>query len=197
MRKIATILSFILVLLAGTSIANASSINYIFQATGTGSLGGTQFSNASFTLTVVGDTDNVQNEGGGLFLNAATSAQIAIQGFQVADFTTLVGMFDYQPGNALGLQRAPQMADILDLSDPAFSSYDLTTPIGPLLVANPFIGQFNCDRGCIETSQGELEFTDMSSVTFSATTVPEPGTLVLVGAGVLGLVGRLRQKVKL
>jgi len=182
-----------LILLAGTGIANASQINYIFQATGTGSLGGTPFTDAAFTITVVGDTGNVQDAGGGLFLNVATSAQIVIEGFQPADFITPVGMFDYQPGNALGLQRAPEMADILDLLDPAFASYDLTTPIGPLVVEDPFIDQFNCERGCIETSQGEIDFSAMSAVTFSATAVPEPATLVMMGAGILGLAGRLRR----
>ena len=193
MSKTGALLCVTLLLLAGASLANAVEINYVFQGTGTGDLGGVQFTNAAFTMTVTGDTASVQDEGGGLFVSQASSTVIDIQGFNEATFTIPTQMFDNQPGSVLGLSRSPDMADLLDLFDNAFATYDLKSSLNPVVVSDPFFGQFGCQNGCVGTDQGNLTFTDMSAITFSATTVPEPSTLVMMGAGVLGLAARLRR----
>ena len=194
MRKTGALLTLILLVLMAASVANAAPINYIFQGTGAGYLGGSYFENASFTITLTGDTNNVQDQGGGLFVNVASSGQVAIQGLNTADFLIPMQLFVNQPFSVAGLSRAPDAADLIDMSDPSFGGYDLKTAFGPVLIPFPYFGQFNCQWGCVSTSQGDLEFISMTDVSFSATTVPEPGTLMLMGAGALGLVQRLRRK---
>ncbi len=197
MKKIGALLGLAFVLFAGVNIANASPISYIFQGTGAGHLGNSPFDNALFTITVNADTDNVQDQGGGLFVNVGTSAQIVIQGLNPATFLIPVQLFDNQPVGVAGLSRAPDAADLIDLVDPAFNNYDLKGDFGPVFIPFPLFGQFNCQFGCVSTTEGDLDFISMTDLTFSATTgVPEPSTLVLMGAGVLGLGERLRRKLK-
>lgn len=194
MRKIGALASLLVLLLAGSAMANASQINYMFQGTGAGYLGGSYFENAGFTITLTGDTNNVQDQGGGLFVNVATSAQVAIDGLGTATFLVPIQLFDNQPYNVAGISRAPDAADLIDMFDNSFGSYDLKSSFGPVYNQYPYFGQFNCEWVCVGTTQGDLEFISMTDVNFSATTVPEPGTLALMGAGALGLVQRLRRK---
>src|SRR4051812_35094677 len=107
MRKTGALLTLTLLLVAGASVASAVQIDYIFQGTGAGHLGDSFFDNASFTITLTGDTNNVQDQGGGLFVNVASSAQISIQGLNTADFLISMQLFDNQPFGVAGLSRAP------------------------------------------------------------------------------------------
>lgn len=196
MRKLGVLLGLMLLVCAGASVANASPINYVYQGTGAGFMGGTYFENASFTITLVGDTTTVIDYGEGLYINPTASGTVWIQGIGTATFTGRFQMFDNTPYNVSGFSRFPDAADLIDMVDPSFGSYDLRTNFGPVFVAYPYFGQFNCDYECVGTTLGDLEFISMYDVTFTAGNgaTPEPGTLVLMGAGVLGLAQRLRRK---
>jgi len=202
--NIRTTLMFTLLFITSATIASASSITYTFQGTGTGDLGGVSFVSTLFTITVEGDTGNVEYLGNGVFSNPALSSHIAIQGFQPASFITATRVFDAGVVNkhfvdTLGFSRAPNAADLLDLPNAAFLSYDLATSIGPIFVAEPNTYGFGCFSfgDCVVTTGGMLDFSSIIGVTFSAeTTTPEPGTLVLVGAGCLVMTRSVRARRK-
>ena len=197
MKKGFSAFVFTLLLLASASTLQASSVTYTFTGTGTGDLNGVAFTSTPFTITVVGDTSNIVSCFTVVLCNPATSATIAISGFPLATFITATQVFDSPGFPALGFERAVNSADLLDLSDPAFATYDLATSIGPIFVATPFaVNQFNCGFGCVVTNQGNVDFSSIVNVTFTASTVPEPATLGLLGLGCSGLAAlrRLRRK---
>jgi hypothetical protein len=68
--------------------ASAAAITYTFAGTATGFLGLDPFTNESFTVTLVGDTDNVTFAGE--FFNMATSATFTIG----SSSGTLTGSFN-------------------------------------------------------------------------------------------------------
>ena len=71
--------------LGGTG--RAESITYTEQATASGSLGSTSFTNALVTLTFAGDTANVTQIGQGEFANSTGTATVTVAGIGTATFT--------------------------------------------------------------------------------------------------------------
>jgi PEP-CTERM motif-containing protein len=199
MKSIVAVLVGLFLLLVGACPASASSITYSFAGTGTGDLNGVAFTSVSFTITVLGDTSNIVSCGVPItFCNGANSATIAIMGFSTSAFVTATQVFDNQGTTSAGFERAFIGLDLLDLRDPAFTTYNLATSFGPIFVANPFaVNQFNCNDGCVVTTQGILNFSSIVNVTFNATATPEPSTLTMFGSGIIGLAGVLRRKINL
>jgi hypothetical protein len=170
-----------ILLFCGAGRANADGITYTESATATGSIGATNFTGALVTITFAGDTSNVSGASG-LFTNPVGTATVTIGGIGTFAFTDSLVVFDNQPFSAVGISDAT-LNDILDtFSDPPFSTYDLTTAIGPVTG----LSGFNAGS-TYGTSGGGLVFSDMSADSTFAATVPEPGSLVLLGAGIAGL----------
>ena len=173
-----------------TVSGQASSVTYIETITASGSLGGTSFSNALVTITAIADTKNVM--GVPLFPKVLAvdddSAAIQIAGLGTATFTdngTHVFVSQATPfstgavGIAAGTIANPE-ADILDIANPAFGTYDLTTSIGPVSgdASGGGGGAFS-----FATSSGPLFFDSFfgTTGTFQAIVVPEPPSLTLAG----------------
>ena len=130
------------------------------------------------------------------------SATVNIAGLGIATFTdngTHVFVAQATPfftgavGIAAGTIANPE-ADILDIANPAFGTYGLTTSIGPLsgAASGGGGGAFS-----FATSSGPLFFDSFFGTdgTFQAIVVPEPPSLALAGIAVvagLGVWVRLR-----
>jgi len=177
-----------LALLVGASTATAATITFAESAIATGSLGASQFVNSLVTLTATGDTSNVLS---GSFSELFVTA-VSINVVSLGATSTLLGTADVFSCHACGFSATAGItddsgvvADILDTVSGAFSSYDLTTPIGPITgssVINPpnFFG----------TDLGLFQISSAGNATFTATlgaATPEPGTTAFLGLGLAGL----------
>jgi hypothetical protein len=172
-------------LFCGARQANADAITYTESGTATGSIGATNFTDALVTITFAGDTSNVSGASG-LFSNPVGTATVTIGGIGTFGFTDSLYVFDNQSFSVVGISDST-LNDILDtIGSSAFSTYDLTTAIGPVTGLSGF--NLGSTYG---TSDGLLAFSGMSAnSTFAATTaaaVPEPSSLVLLGAAIAGL----------
>jgi hypothetical protein len=93
------------VLLSVTS-AEAAVIDYIFTGTGTGSLDGSTFDDATFTVTMVSDTSGVTS-GGGEFRNAVGTMTFVSGDLSDTILSPVVVENTASPGFMGFLQNAP------------------------------------------------------------------------------------------
>ena len=169
--------------------AQAAPITYTLSGTMSGSLGGTDFSNQPFTWTITGDTTAFvgppPNEAVFAFTNT-----ISISGFSTADLTNSPY---FVAANALGADSVafidPLASEGVLFASPDFAFYDARNAIGPIPV------EFIDGSSAIATDQGTLAVTNATDGSFQASTVPEPATLAIFGAGLLGA-GALKRRRK-
>lgn len=183
-----------LALLIGASFAGASTITFTESAVASGSLGSSSFVGALLTLSATGDTSNVTQWTPGFFRLVGLGISIDIAGLGAANLTGgAVGSCKNNsclstppfPNAGAGFSSHPMGLDILDIINPAFNNYDLTSAIGPI-TGTSLINQgfgFQTDRGVFTiNSAGPSTFTAALG-----TAVPEPGTLALFGLGLISL----------
>jgi hypothetical protein len=174
-----------------SGFANADVVTYTESATIDGSLGSSTFTGAALTLTFVSDTTDVTSLGGGLFTN--TSGSLTIAGVGTATITDEVQAVDNQGVPVAGFGDNTEDLFILGTNDSVFSTYGLTTSIGPITDTaeyNPG-SSFATDEGAfiISNVDGQATFTAVVGAS-----TPEPGTTVLIGIGLAGLAALRRRK---
>lgn len=177
----------------------ADLITYTYQGVGSGSIGGTPFTDTTFTITAQGDTSarvtiapdfSIQN----------TAASITIGALGTFNFITATRFFvnntsiGPNPSVGFSITTGP---DIFDFGpQPVFATWDMTTSIGPISGINGYT-LTPSNYGTLNTSGGVLAFLSGTGIptSFEATVVPEPAPLLLLGSGLIGLAG-LRRKFK-
>ena len=188
--KKSTFLALILLL---PMAANADPISYIYSGfNASGSLGGVNFASEDFVITALADTDNIGPWAFATGQNTHTSATIEINGFSIA--TVLTASHSWYISGLLGLGQDLSI-NWMTFVDGALTDYDLSASIGPIFGTVSNVDQFNN----VSTSAGILSFTDVSlqgSFQAIAHSLPEPGTLALLGIGLFGMgLSRRRKKI--
>lgn len=167
--------------------AHATPITYTYTGSGSGTLGEGAFTDASFTITAQADTDDIMPWLGTNRQNTHASASITISGLGTHQILTPSHTWHQNMGGGgLGENLSANWVT-LDGSELGLDwfSYALDTSIGPIVDDDPLnVVQFTG----VSTSAGTLSFSAIDTVSFTAVLVPEPGTLVLVGLGLAGLV---------
>jgi hypothetical protein len=168
------------------SSAIADPITFTHQGVGSGVVGATPFSNASFTITATGDTSTRSLFGNAFFIDH-TSATISISGVGTYNFNSGTRTFVNFYVGVVGFSRAG--FDGVDLftgpPNAVFSSWDMLSSIGPIS-GTASLAWWGAPLSPVMTNSGQLSFSDSSgSATFTATVgnVPEPASLTLLGLG--------------
>jgi len=198
MKRLLTALVVLLFSLFAAAAARADGIVVTETATTvTGSLDGSSFTNALVTLTLTGDTANVnQSLGSGIFELPGT-ATVFVAGIGSDTFTGSIFAIVNQSSTDGGISDLTQgptegAALIVTGNNLAFSTYDLTSSIGPL---SGYAGSSLNFNNPSSTLGGSFVISNLSGdATFTATVVPEPSSLLLVIVGLAGSFGMWKRK---
>ncbi len=192
MKKSAILLAFLSIITLVSASANATPIEFIFTGTGTGAIDGSGFSDAAFTITEYSNTNDIQSCGNNCAFIDATSTVISIDGVGSFDFIT--GTRTFNNSGRVGFSRGSNYgsSDLYDIFEVG-PDYDLASAIGPV---SGFADLLQWGTS-VETSGGVLFFANQNTAgTFEAriASIPEPGTIILLGFGLAGLGFSRRRK---
>ena len=172
--------------------AKADPITFTITAVGSGSLGANAFTNASFTIAAVADTSAVRpGPVPGVFEIPNSLVTVSVAGLPTATFTIPINVVDNQGLSRAGFGAPTLGTGLLTVNNPAFATYGLTAPIGPL-AGTPFFSP----GVAFATTGGNFTLTAVTGATFQASPVPEPATMVLLSSGLAGVAAAVRRRRK-
>jgi hypothetical protein len=141
----------------------AAPITFTFSGTGSGTVNGVPFTDADYTITLLGDTTAITNPSSGLF-QLETIAAINIAGVGTATITDPVEIFDNHDGASLGFARGTGYT-LLHVNNTAFATYALATPLGPISgLGAASLNQFTN----LASTLGPITLSSSEAVTFQA-----------------------------
>lgn len=173
--------------LSGSAIA--APIVFVHTGKGSGTIDETPFSDADFTITAIGVTENREFDPPDVFWIDHNSAWIEMSGLGLLNFVTATRTFVNQSSPIVGFSRAGDFgADLYNgPTNDAFATWDMLSSIGPF---NGTANLLQWLSAPVVTDAGVLVFTSGSSdATFQATVVPEPASAfpMMIGIFALGL----------
>jgi hypothetical protein len=147
----------------------AAELTYSFAVTASGSLNGVEFNDKLVTMTLIADPSTVIGSGGFFTVSGTTTISVAGVGTAtiIDDMKAFVNTVQFNGTVPFaGMDDATQgPLAVVEISSPAFASWDLRTPIGP--ISGP--GSFNPGL-TFPTSLGQFLLTAFSgNATFTAT----------------------------
>ena len=158
--------------------ASARPITYVLTGDLTGTLGSAPLPDSGFTWTITGNTSTV------------TSIDTFPSVPAITDVISISGIGNLLPAVQFyaAVGNAYNEVGFIDITNslgggwdaPAFATWNGVTPIGPVSVVLNDIFPF-------ATDQGLLAVTTATNLVYTATVVPEPGSMASIGAGLLGL----------
>ena len=194
MKKLSLALLATSASLAFATPASAAAIIYTISGNGSGVLDGVTFTDANFSFTLAGDTDDLVDIGGGVNVDPLASASYDIDGLGSGTFSIATRLGQNTNNNVVFFGLAGGGIDLFDF-DIGFNQ-DLAVNFGPLPNTGGVfaLGQFDD----IATSGGALSFDAAGDVLFSGRLVngaiPEPATwaFMILGFGAIG--GAMRRQ---
>jgi hypothetical protein len=189
MKTIKFLFAVVIAIFACT--ASATSVDYIFSGTASGSVGGNTFSSSAYEITVHGNLENwfLQSWGGSGFWALSNDTSISID--KVGDFSFAAGKSPLllSDGNVIGLLGSGFYSSAL--VGAGLPGGDFRNSLGPI---DETIGLAGWNLLSLNTTGGRLIFADgSSSGTFQIVAAPLPAGIWLFVSG-LGLVGIAKRR---
>jgi MYXO-CTERM domain-containing protein len=175
--------------LIATSSASAAVIEFSYSGIASGqwlngTYSGQSFTNKAFTITARSMTELVTPWSDGYQTNTS-GAILTIEDYGSFAVTSDTAVW---VGNTFGRSgfSIRNSSDILSLGDSAFDTWNMQSSLGPITRTGVLAG------GNLWTTGGAVRLTGSTAMTFSATVVPAPGAVALVGLA--GLAGSRRRR---
>jgi len=171
------------------SEARAAPMWYVFDGVGTGTVGSTDFTDARFTITSLGNTDDITVLGPERWAVPVTS-RVFIDGVGEGLITQGTRVIANPGQSIVSFARQPNGSfDIFGMEEPPLAAFNLRNAVGPVREFNPLaLSQFTN----VGTELGALRIASMDYVDFTSSTVPEPAAVGATCA--VGAVGLLRRR---
>ncbi len=158
------------------AVASARPITYTLSGNLTGTLGKSTLTRTPFAWTIIADTTGVTEVASQRYQNAATFSQITI-GTSAATLTdTVLAYIDQRNQAGSGLVRLSNTAGTFAVmvTDPTdVDPWLLATPLGPIAGSDAYLSS-----SPLNTSQGQLNITSVSNLTFQASAPAAVGPYV-------------------
>jgi hypothetical protein len=169
--------------LAFSMPARAGMVTYTFNGVGNGTVDSTAWS-GDFTFVFTADTSNITSGGGEFFQRniGGTFTQGSFSATLNADDTVVVNNDPSTP--RLGFFNST-FDNGGTIQNPLFTTYDLSTSFGPITgTGSNLLPTLNTLGHGFDTTDGHtVELLGITSLTFTATAVPEPASVTLFATG--------------